>query len=62
MSPSAFRTALAVLEIDPDTFAGRLGVHRATVYRWLSEGPPKYAILICELLRERQELARKLAS
>jgi DNA-binding transcriptional regulator YiaG len=55
-----FRAALEALGTTPGAFAERLGLHRATVFRWLDKGPPQYAELILMLLSERQKLAKRL--
>jgi DNA-binding transcriptional regulator YiaG len=60
MTGAQFRTALDALGLSPGAFADRLGLHRATVFRWLEKGPPKYAELILSLLSERQALAKRL--
>lgn len=61
MTATEFRRALSGLDLTPDTFAERLGLHRATVFRWFEKGPPKYAVVILELLQERQAIAARLA-
>jgi hypothetical protein len=60
MTGPQFRAALDAIETTPGAFAERLGLHRATVFRWLDKGPPKYAELILTLLSERKALAEKL--
>jgi len=63
MTGKRFRTALDDLEISPDDFAERCGIHRTTPYRWIrTDTVPKWAIWIVVLLLERRMLSDQLSA
>ena len=63
MTGKRFRAALDELEISPDDFAERCGIHRTTPYRWIrTETVPKWAAWIVALLLERRMLSDQLSA
>jgi hypothetical protein len=63
MTGKRFRTALDELEISPDDFAERCGIHRTTPYRWIrTDTVPKWATWIVSLLLERRMLSDQLSA
>jgi len=51
MTPDQLRAFLATQDLSADSFAGLVGVHRSTVFRWLNgEQPiPRYVSVICAI-------------
>ena len=62
MTGKQFRAALDQLELSPDDFADRCGIHRATVFRFIAEDRvPKWAAWLVSVLIERQEIGEHLS-
>lgn len=64
MTPDQFRAALKSLGISQKWLAGRLGLDVHTVSRWAMGQVPvaPYVPFVLDLLRERQELGRRLSA
>ncbi len=63
MTGKRFRAALDELDISPDDFAERCGIHRTTPYRWIrTDTVPKWAAWIVSLLLERRMLSDQLSA